>query len=92
MLANNGYCPFTDQVIIKKKTAKNILPMMILCGMGLKSGKYVRAHGLPSKVSITGGYLFNIRSIDYYSAGWSFSNIFSSIKLRRVAIERIGIY
>lgn len=57
VLANNGYCPFTDQKILQKNTAKAILPTLVLCGMNTVSGKFLRAYGLPIKTSITGSIL-----------------------------------
>ena len=55
VLANNGYCPFTDQVIFNKNTAKNTLSSLVLFGMNTMNGKFLRAYGLPVKSSITGG-------------------------------------
>jgi glutaminase len=57
LIGNSGFSPFTDECFIKSETIKVLLPLMILCGMNVKAGKFARAHGLPSKNSISGALL-----------------------------------
>ena len=60
VLSNNGFSPLTEKKILKKATAKAILPLMLLCGLNINSGKFVRNYGLPSTVSVSGGLLIVI--------------------------------
>ena len=55
VLADNGYSPLTEKTILSKQTAKAMLPLMLICGLSVNSGKFVRKYGLPSKQSDSGG-------------------------------------
>ena len=42
-----------------------MIPLMMLCGMDVKSGKYLRNFGIPSMANITGGK-YNYNNLNIY--------------------------
>ena len=53
-IANNGINPLTYKTIFKKETCKDILSLMLSCGMYDYSGKWAFDIGIPAKSGVSG--------------------------------------
>ena len=62
-LANGGVNPFTNEKIWSPSTVKNILSMMMLCGMYDYSGEYAFKIGIPSKSGVAGCIMLVIPNV-----------------------------
>ena len=62
-LANGGINPFTNEKIWSPSTVKNILSMMLMCGMYDYSGEYAFKIGIPSKSGVAGSIMIVIPNV-----------------------------
>lgn len=53
-IANNGINPLSNKTIFKKETCKDILSLMLSCGMYDYSGKWAFDIGIPAKSGVSG--------------------------------------
>lgn len=53
-LANGGVCPLTGEVIFAPDTVRDVLSLMLSCGMYDFSGEFMFTVGLPAKSGISG--------------------------------------
>ena len=54
VLANQGKCPFSKEMLIEPHSAKAIRALMLTCGMYDGSGEFAMSVGFPAK-SVSGG-------------------------------------
>jgi len=69
-LANGGICPFTNEIVFKSDTVKNVLSLMHSCGMYDYSGEWSYLVGIASKSGVSGiiyAVIPNVMSIAVYS-------------------------
>ena len=62
-LANNGVNPFTNKRIWSASTVKNILSMMMTCGMYDYSGEFAFKIGLPAKSGVAGAIMIVVPNV-----------------------------
>ena len=62
-LANGGINPLTNEKIWDSKIVKNILSMMLMCGMYDYSGEHAFKIGIPSKSGVAGAVMLVIPNI-----------------------------
>tara|TARA_B110000208_G_scaffold187405_1_gene245345 strand:+ start:30 stop:1598 length:1569 start_codon:yes stop_codon:yes gene_type:complete len=62
-LANGGINPFSGSRIFKSSTVKNILSMMMMCGMYDYSGEFAFKIGLPAKSGVAGAVMMVIPNV-----------------------------
>ena len=62
-LANGGINPFTNEKIWLPSTVKNILSMMLMCGMYDYSGEYAFKIGIPSKSGVAGSIMIVVPNV-----------------------------
>jgi len=58
-LANGGINPFTGQQVVQESYIRNVLPLMLTCGMYDYSGEWVYDVGVPAKSGV-GGCVFMV--------------------------------
>lgn len=56
-LANRGVNPFTQKKVIKSKNVKDIICVMMTCGMYDFAGEWAYTVGIPAKSGVSGGIL-----------------------------------
>lgn len=54
-LANGGVCPLTGAVMFSPDTVRDVLSLMLSCGMYDFSGEFMFSVGMPAKSGISGG-------------------------------------
>ena len=62
-LANGGVNPFTGKRVFSCDTVKNILSMMMMCGMYDYSGEFAFKIGIPSKSGVAGAIMIIIPNV-----------------------------
>ena len=62
-LANGGINPLTGKVVFKSDTVKNMLSMMLMCGMYDYSGEFAFKIGLPAKSGVGGAIMLVIPNV-----------------------------
>ena len=62
-LANGGVNPFTGEKIWSSNTVKNVLSMMLMCGMYDYSGEHAFKIGIPSKSGVAGAIMTVIPNV-----------------------------
>ena len=62
-LANGGINPLTGERIFKAETVKNILSMMLMCGMYDYSGEFAFKIGIPAKSGVSGAVMLVIPNV-----------------------------
>ncbi len=62
-LANGGINPLTGERIFKSDTVKNMLSMMLMCGMYDYSGEFAYKIGIPAKSGVGGAILLVIPNV-----------------------------
>ena len=62
-LANGGINPFTSEKIWKPSTVKNVLSMMLMCGMYDYSGECAFKIGIPCKSGVAGAIMIVIPNV-----------------------------
>ena len=62
-LANNGINPLTNKRIWNSKTVRNILSMMMTCGMYDYSGEFAFKIGIPAKSGVAGAIMIVIPNV-----------------------------
>ena len=62
-LANGGINPFTGERIWKASTVKNVLSMMLMCGLYDYSGEFAFKIGIPSKSGVAGAVMIVIPNV-----------------------------
>ena len=62
-LANGGINPFTGERVWSSSTVKNILSMMLMCGMYDYSGECAFKFGIPSKSGVAGAVMIVIPNV-----------------------------
>jgi len=62
-LANGGINPFTGKKVFSPDTVKNMLSMMLMCGMYDYSGEYAFKIGIPSKSGVGGAIMIIIPNV-----------------------------
>ena len=62
-LANGGTNPFTGERIFKSETVKNILSVMLTCGMYDYSGEFAFKIGIPAKSGVAGAIMIVIPNV-----------------------------
>ena len=55
VLANQGKCPFSKEMLIEPHSAKAIRALMLTCGMYDGSGEFAMSVGFPAKSGVGGG-------------------------------------
>ena len=62
-LANGGINPFTGKEIFSSETVKNILSVMLTCGMYDYSGEFAFKIGIPAKSGVSGSIMIVIPNV-----------------------------
>ena len=62
-LANGGMNPFTGEKVWSPETVKNVLSMMLMCGMYDYSGEHAFKIGIPSKSGVAGAIMTIIPNV-----------------------------
>ena len=62
-LANDGINPFTGTRVFSSENVKNILSMMLMCGMYDYSGEFAFKIGIPSKSGVSGPIMMVIPNV-----------------------------
>lgn len=62
-LANGGINPLTGEIVFKPDTVKNMLSMMLMCGMYDYSGEFAFKIGLPAKSGVGGAIMLIIPNV-----------------------------
>merc|ERR1719266_1460338 len=69
-LANGGTCPITSEKVMKPESVKNVLSLMLSCGLYNYSGDFAFKVGLPAKSGVSGCLTLvvpNVMGICFYS-------------------------
>jgi len=69
-LANGGTCPITGDKVMKPDSVKNVLSLMLSCGLYNYSGDFAFKVGLPAKSGVSGALVLvvpNVMGICFYS-------------------------
>jgi len=69
-LANGGTCPITAEKVMKPESVKNVLSLMLSCGLYNYSGDFAFKVGLPGKSGVSGALILvipNVMGICFYS-------------------------
>jgi len=69
-LANGGTCPTTGERVMKPESVKNVLSLMLSCGLYNYSGDFAFKVGLPAKSGVSGCLTLvvpNVMGICFYS-------------------------
>ena len=53
-LANGGTCPITEEKVMKHDSVRNVLSLMLSCGLYNHSGDFAFEVGLPAKSGVSG--------------------------------------
>ena len=59
-LANGGTCPITAEKVMKPESVKNVLSLMLSCGLYNYSGDFAFKVGLPGKSGVSGALILGI--------------------------------
>ena len=59
-LANGGTCPITAEKVMKPESVKNVLSLMLSCGLYNYSGDFAFKVGLPGKSGVSGALISGI--------------------------------
>lgn len=62
-LANGGVCPLTQERVLSRKTVRNCLALMQMCGMYDSSGEFCFRIGLPAKSGVGGAVLLVVPNL-----------------------------
>ncbi len=62
-LANNGINPLTGRRVFKEETVKQMLSMMLMCGMYDYSGEFAFKIGIPAKSGVAGAIMLVIPNV-----------------------------
>lgn len=62
-LANGGVCPVTERQVFQRGTVKNVLSLMLSCGMYDFSGEYAFIVGLPAKSGVSGAMMIVVPGV-----------------------------
>ena len=62
-LANGGVCPTTGQRILKPESVRNVLSLMLSCGLYNYSGDFAFKVGLPAKSGVSGALVMVIPNV-----------------------------
>ena len=62
-LANGGVCPTTGQRILKPESVRNVLSLMLSCGLYNYSGDFAFKVGLPAKSGVSGAIVLVIPNV-----------------------------
>lgn len=62
-LANGGVCPITERRVFQRETVKNVLSLMLSCGMYDYSGEFAFTVGLPAKSGVSGAMMLVVPGI-----------------------------
>lgn len=62
-LANGGVCPLTQERVLSRKTVRNCLALMQMCGMYDYSGEFCFTIGLPAKSGVGGAVLLVVPNL-----------------------------
>ena len=69
-LANGGVCPTTGQQVLKPESVRNVLSLMLSCGLYNYSGDFAFKVGLPGKSGVSGTLIVvvpNVMGICFWS-------------------------
>ena len=69
-LANGGVCPTTDERVVRPECVKNVLSLMLSCGLYNYSGDFAFKVGLPAKSGVSGALVLvipNVMGITFWS-------------------------
>ena len=69
-LANGGTCPITSEKVMKPDSVKNVLSLMLSCGLYNYSGDFAFKVGLPAKSGVSGALVLvvpNVMGICFWS-------------------------
>ena len=69
-LANGGVCPITNQRILRPESVRNVLSLMLSCGLYNYSGDFAFKVGLPAKSGVSGALVLvvpNVMGICFWS-------------------------
>lgn len=69
-LANGGVCPITGEKVMKPDSVKNVLSLMLSCGLYNYSGDFAFKVGLPGKSGVSGALMLvvpNVMGICFWS-------------------------
>ena len=69
-LANGGTCPITGEKVMKPDSVKNVLSLMLSCGLYNYSGDFAFKVGLPAKSGVSGALILvvpNVMGICFWS-------------------------
>ena len=56
-LANGGTCPITNEEVMKPDSVRNVLSLMLSCGLYNYSGDFAFTVGLPGKSGVSGALI-----------------------------------
>lgn len=62
-LANGGVCPVTERQVFQRGTVKDVLSLMLSCGMYDFSGEYAFTVGLPAKSGVSGAMMIVVPGV-----------------------------
>ena len=62
-LANGGVCPLSQERVLSRKTVRNCLSLMQMCGMYDSSGEFCFRIGLPAKSGVGGAVLLVVPNL-----------------------------
>ena len=69
-LANGGICPVNNEKVLEPESVKNVLSLMLSCGLYNYSGDFAFKVGLPAKSGVSGVLMLvipNVMGICLYS-------------------------
>ncbi|TGY90526.1 glutaminase A [Marinicauda algicola] len=62
-LANGGVCPVTERQVFQRETVKDVLSLMLSCGMYDFSGEFAFTVGLPAKSGVSGAMMIVVPGV-----------------------------
>ena len=62
-LANGGVCPTTGKRVLKPESVRNVLSLMLSCGLYNYSGDFAFKVGLPAKSGVSGALVLVIPNV-----------------------------
>lgn len=62
-LANGGVCPVTERQVFQRETVKDVLSLMLSCGMYDFSGEFAFTVGLPAKSGVSGAMMLVVPGV-----------------------------
>jgi len=94
-LANGGVCPITGEQVFKQEHVRNVLSLMLTCGMTSQSGEFAFHVGVPAKSGISGVVLMvipNLCGFCVYSPRVDKANSCRGMEFCRRFVKRFNLH